>query len=144
MNKYLRWWGSVGYREKIRTVMILFLAIAGAIWVWFELIPYSIRPDIFSYSFSEFVLVPLFFVSAALSLASLILYFRPEATFRRWWKFARIYIPACLIFFLLFASDGGGWAIPSFTPPDGVAMFFSAIFLIVTLGIVVSNPTDRV
>ncbi len=82
-----------------------------------------------SHNFNDLVLEPLFYASAALFLSLLILYFLPEFVYTMWWKYARIYIPVSLLLFMLLVADGGGFGVPSLTPPDGFSMFLSALYL---------------
>jgi len=104
-----------------------------SIFLYFEVLSISIRKNLTSYNFNEFFPVPLFFASGALAISFLLLYFLPKFYYDVWKKFARVYIPVCLVLFVWLADMGGGFGMSSFTPPDGMAMFFSGLYLVLIL-----------
>lgn len=137
MDKFFRKTRRIGYNRLAGYSSAVFILVAATIFIWSDVVPWEASIRNSNYSFYATILEPLFFASAALSLSLLVLYFLPKVVFDIWWKFAVVYIPVCVLLFVLLADSGGGFGIPSFTPPDGTAMFFSALYLIITLGIII-------
>ena len=80
----------------------------------------------------------LFFSSVSLFLTFLILLFTKEAVFSSWKKFGIWYIPlAALLIFLAPSSSGGSFGFSMGIDREGVTMFISAVFLIVSILIIV-------
>lgn len=80
----------------------------------------------------------LFPSSISLSLIFLILLFTKEAVFNSWKKFGVWYIPlAALLIFITPSSSGGSFGFSMGIDREGVTMFTSAIFLIVSILIII-------
>jgi hypothetical protein len=126
----------MGYKTKVGILGTTSAIIWTIAWVVDE-----VSPDFFAVpiKYDSLILEPIFMFFGALSLSLLVLYFLPKMVYDMWWKFARIYIPICLLLFVWLADSGGGFGMPSLTPPEGMAMFFSALYLFITFGIIIAG-----
>ena len=80
---------------------------------------------------------PLVLFLGSLSLIFLILLFTKEAVWITWKKFGIWYIPlAALLIFITPSSSGGSFGYSMGLDREGVTMFFSALFLIISLIII--------
>lgn len=141
MEKSITSLKKMGYRKKVGTLWGVTSFVSIVLLLLLEFTPSEYFWRRISYSTFELILEPLFYATAALSLSLAVLYFLPKAVYDIWWKFAVVYIPVCIVLFTWLADSGGGFGLPSFTPPDGVAMFFSALYLIITTGIIIVGLT---
>ena len=99
------------------------------------------------YTFGESVgcldeLVPMFglvigLFAVTLLILSAVTYFLKEGVFRAWVRFAYWWIPVSLVFIYLAGGwSGGGFGIPNVLDQESVAIIFSGLFVIISLGIV--------
>lgn len=97
-----------------------------------------------SYSMMEYAIVPAFYFLLSISLSLIALYFLPERIFNSWKKFAVWYIPLAVLIFVLTADDtSSGWAVPSLTAPEDLAIIFSVLYAIVTVAIILGGLIKR-
>lgn len=82
-------------------------------------------------------LTPIFFLFIPLFLLSLITYWMHEEVFLAWLRFTYWWIPLTILLVLMTKDSSGGFGIPDILSRESVAMIFSALFLFISLILII-------
>lgn len=96
--------------------------------------PDSISCDNF---YGEGIGFPMMMVGTSIFIVSLLLYLFRELIFKSWLKFTYWYIPIAAIFIILSPVDGGGSFLPIGADKELSSWFFSVLFLIISVVIII-------
>jgi len=124
---------SMSYRKKIGIWLICSLVV----FVVGYFIFYLDIQNICCYRWADKIGQPIGIGGLSLSLIFLILLFTKEAVFNTWKKFGIWYVPlTALLIFIAPSSSGGSFGYSMGFDREGVTMFLSALFLIISLFII--------
>lgn len=86
---------------------------------------------------------PLLLLSIIVFVSVVILYPLSQKIFKIWRNFTLLFIPFVAVFIAMFGDSSSGWAVPSLTAPEDLAIIFSVIYAIVTMAIILRGLIKR-
>lgn len=117
------------YRVKLLILIVALLSIAVPIFAFGD------PENSFIYNWGK----PIMIGSATLIIVLLLLLFFPQSVFDSWIKFARIAIPISFLLVVLSYCSGRGFFSFCLIDQESATALVGAIFLIITVGIIISK-----